>query len=204
MEGTEKSFVSPAALSMRTLVEEFKKLPGISLKAAQKLSYSILCDPKMKNTLKKIIELSENVEICENCGAFKAAGAECANCASDSDIICVVATYGDMAAIERNGCFKGSFHILGGLIAPLEHILPENLRIAELKERVLANPGKEILLALPFSIEGDATTLYIKDSLENCDVKLSRIARGLPAGAAPDVLDRRTVLEAFNGKTYIN
>ena len=204
MEGTEKSFVSPAALSMRTLVEEFKKLPGISLKAAQKLSYSILCDPKMKNTLKKIIELSENVTICENCGAFKAAGADCANCASDSDIICVVATYGDMAAIERNGCFKGSFHILGGLIAPLENILPEDLKIKELRKRVENNPGKEVLLALPFSIEGDATALYIKDSLENCDVRISRIARGLPAGAAPDVLDRRTVLEAFNGKTYID
>lgn len=204
MEGMEKSFISPAAQSMRTLVEEFKKLPGISLKAAQKLSYSLLCDPKIKSTLKKIIELSENVEICELCGAFKPAGSECANCSAESDVICVVATYGDMSAIERNGCFKGSFHILGGLIAPLENILPEDLKIAELRKRVEMNPGKEILLALPFSIEGDATTLYIKDYLENCNVRISRIARGLPAGAAPDVLDRRTVLEAFNGKTYIN
>lgn len=204
MDFQERTLTSPAAQSMRKLVEEFKKLPGISLKAAQKLSYSVLCEPKFKEILKNIIEISENVEICDKCGTFKPASENCANCADDSDIICVVATYGDMSAIERNGCFKGSFHILGGLIEPLEHILPENLRIAELKERVLANPGKEILLALPFSIEGDATTLYIKDSLENCDVKLSRIARGLPAGAAPDVLDRRTVLEAFNGKTYIN
>ena len=109
-----------------------------------------------------------------------------------------------MAAIERNGCFKGSFHILGGLIAPLENILPEDLKIKELRKRVEKDPGKEVLLALPFSIEGDATALYIKDSLENCDVRISRIARGLPAGAAPDVLDRRTVLEAFNGKTYID
>lgn len=201
-EYQETSVLSGSQTSMRILVEEFKKLPGISLKAAQKLSYSILSDPKLRSVLKNIIDISGNIAICPQCGSFMQSGSNCGNCAEGSDVICVVASYSDMSAIERSGCFHGSFHLLGGLIAPLENVLPENLRIAELHKR--AESAEEILLALPFSIEGDATALYIKDVLADCNVKISRIARGLPAGAAPDVLDRKTVSEAFTGKIYLN
>lgn len=189
---------------VKQLVEEFKKLPGISLKMAHKLAYSVLNDSSLKNVLKNMVKLTEKIEICHDCGFFRTDGSKCVNCSDPSSEICVVATYSDMNAIERSCCFTGSYHILGGLIAPLENTLPEDLLIDQLKKRVESHPGVEILMALPFSIEGDATALYIKDELEGFDVKLSRIARGLPSGSAPDVLDRKTVLEAFIGKMYIN
>ncbi|MGI6394104.1 MAG: toprim domain-containing protein [bacterium] len=191
-------------LEVKQLIEELKKLPGISLRHAQRLTYSILSDPSLKKVLKEAVSLSEKVEACRECGFFKAMDSSCGNCSEKNAEICVVATYSDMNAIERTGCFAGSYHILGGLIAPLENTLPEDLLIEQLKKRVRQNEEVEVLLALPFSIEGDATALYIKDELEGLNVKLSRIARGLPAGCAPDVLDRKTVLEAFSGKTYIN
>jgi len=189
---------------VKQLVEEFRKLPGVSLKLAIKLTYSILNDASLKDSVQNIYRLSEKIEICSDCGYFKSAGSVCVNCSGKSDEICVVATYSDMNAIEKTGCFSGSYHILGGLIAPLENTLPEDLLIDQLKKRVELNQAVEILLALPFSIEGDATALYIKDELSDKNVKISRIARGLPANCAPDVLDRKTVLEAFSGKTYIN
>jgi recombination protein RecR len=189
---------------VKQLIEEFKKLPGISLKLAQKLAYSVLNDASLKKTLSNMVRLSEKIEVCHDCGFFRTEGSTCVNCSGKSTEICVVATYSDMNAIERTGCFPGSYHILGGLIAPLENTLPEDLLIDQLKSRVEQNEGVEVLLALPFSIEGDATALYIKDELDGLNVKISRIARGLPAGCAPDVLDRKTVLEAFSGKTYIN
>jgi len=191
-------------VEVRQLVEEFKKLPGISFKNAQKLAYSVLNEPALKTVLKNIVSITEKIEVCEYCGFFRTHSSKCVNCSEKSDEICVVATYSDMLAIERTCCFSGSYHILGGLIAPLENTLPEDLLVEQLKKRAETNPGVEILLALPFSIEGDATSLYIRDVLDGLNVKLSRIARGLPAGCAPDVLDRRTVLEAFSGKTYIN
>jgi recombination protein RecR len=191
-------------VEVRQLIEEFRKLPGISLKNAHRLAYSVLNEPSLKNVLKNIVSITEKLEICETCGFFRNHSSTCTNCSEKNSEICVVATYSDMLAIERTGCFSGSYHILGGLIAPLENSLPEDLLIEQLRNRALKDPGVEILLALPFSIEGDATALYIKDVLDGTDVKLSRIARGLPAGCAPDVLDRRTVLEAFCGKTYIN
>lgn len=189
---------------VKKLIEEFKKLPGISLKLAQKLAYSVLSDASLKKALKNMAELSDSIEICNDCGFFRTENKACVNCSNKVSEICVVATYSDMNAIERTGCFSGSYHILGGLIAPLENTLPEDLLIDQLKKRVELNHGVEILLALPFSIEGDATVLYIKDELSELGVKISRIARGLPAGCAPDVLDRETVVEAFSGKTYIN
>jgi recombination protein RecR len=192
---------SGSRTAVRELVEEFKKFPGISLRSAQRLAYSLLNDEALKKSLEKMLALARSVEVCKSCGCFREVGGRCENCEDTGRTICVVANISDMTAIKRVGCFDGSFHILGGLIAPLENSLPENLRIDELKRRAEADPGVEVLLALPFSIEGDATALYIKDVLNSCNVKLSRIARGLPAGTAPDVVDHRTVSEAFSGKT---
>ncbi|HDT11126.1 MAG TPA: recombination protein RecR [bacterium] len=189
---------------VRKLIEELTKLPGISLKIAHKVAYSVLNDSSLKDVLKNIYTISDNIEICPNCGFFKSKEDRCVNCSEKTDEICVVATYSDMSAIERSGCFRGSYHILGGLITPLENILPEDLLVDQLRKRVELNQGVEVLLALPFSIEGDATVIYIQDVLSGLKVNLSRIARGLPAGAALDVLDRRTVLEALQGRSYID
>jgi len=187
---------------IKKLIEEIKKLPGVSFRTAQKISYAVLNDDKMKAVFSNVAELSSQIEACEKCGFFRKTDDPCINCDNPGKEICVVATYSDLSAIERTGCFSGSYHILGGLISPLDDILPEDLLIDQLKERIRPLGSVEVLLALPFSIEGDATALYIKDILEEVDVKLSRIARGLPSGTAPDVLDRKTVLEAFQGKTY--
>jgi recombination protein RecR len=189
---------------IRKLIEELTKLPGISLKIAHKVAYSILNDNSLRGTMRNIVSITENIEVCSDCGFFRTKGSSCINCSGKSEEICVVATYSDMSAIERSGCYKGSYHILGGLIAPLENILPEDLTVEQLKKRVKSNDGVEILMALPFSIEGDATVLYIQDMLQGLNVKLSRIARGLPSGATLDVLDRRTVLEALQGRSYID
>jgi len=189
---------------VRKLIEELTRLPGISLKIAHKVAYGVLNDCSLKDVIKNIAEITEKIEVCPDCGFFRTKDNNCINCTGKTDEICVVATYSDMSAIERSGCFRGSYHILGGLIAPLENMLPEDLLVDQLKKRVEQNQGVEVLIALPFSIEGDATVLYIQDVLEGLDVKLSRIARGLPAGAALDVLDRRTVLEALQGRSYID
>ncbi len=189
---------------IRKLIEEIKKLPGVSFKTAQKIAYAVLNDKNVKNVFSNVALFSDQIEICGKCGFFRRKGDTCLNCEGPVKEICVVATYSDLNAIERTGCFSGSYHILGGLISPLDNMLPEDLLIDQLKERIRSAEQEniEVLLALPFSIEGDATALYIKDSLDKFDVKLSRIARGLPAGTAPDVLDRKTVLEAFQGRTY--
>lgn len=189
---------------IKKLIEEIKKLPGVSFRTAQKIAYAVLNDKNTKTVFSNVVQLSDEIDVCERCGFFRKKSDPCINCENTDKEICVVATYSDLNAIERTGCFSGSYHILGGLIAPLDNILPEDLLIDQLKERIrMAEAGSvEVLLALPFSIEGDATALYIKDILEELDVKLSRIARGLPAGTAPDVLDRKTVFEAFQGRTY--
>ncbi len=189
---------------VRKLIEELTKLPGISLKIAHKVAYSILNDASLKEVIKNIADTAEKIQVCPDCGFFRSKDDGCDNCHEKTDEICVVATYSDMSAIERSGCFKGSYHILGGLIAPLENMLPEDLLVDQLKRRVELNQGVEVLLALPFSIEGDATVIYIQDMLQGLNLKLTRIARGLPSGAALDVLDRRTVLEALQGRSYIN
>jgi len=190
---------------VKKLIEEIKKLPGISFRTARRITYSMLNDQDLRTVFSNVFQLSQQIEACKRCGFFKKKEEQCINCESLDKEICVVATYSDFNAIERTGCFSGSYHILGGLISPLDNIFPEDLLIDQLKERVnsTGNPRFiEVLLALPFSIEGDATSLYIKDILDNLDIKLSRVARGLPCGTAPDVLDRKTVLEAFQGKTY--
>jgi recombination protein RecR len=190
---------------IKRLIEEIKKLPGISFRTAQKIAYAVLNDEKMRAVFNNVADLSDQIETCRTCGFLRKKGDKCLNCENLEKEICIVATYSDLSAIERTGCFSGSYHILGGLISPLDNILPEDLLIDQLKERILSAQNAEsieVLLALPFSIEGDATALYIKDILDDQNVKLSRIARGLPSGTAPDVLDRKTVLEAFSGKTY--
>ncbi len=183
---------------VRELVEGFKRLPGISLKHSEKLVYALLSDKTLRAQLESTVQLLKSVVQCDRCGCFHTSNASCLNCGRNGEEICVVSTYSDMLAIENSGEFSGSFHVLGGVVAPLDGVMPEDLLLDSLVERIGSGDVREIVLALPSTIEGEATVHYIFDKVKDFDIKVTRIGRGLPSDAKLEFMDKRTISIAFH------
>ncbi len=187
--------------SLKKLIESLKTFPGITFRQAEKIAFYIVSKEEGKETLEKIANLANEIEKCEICGSFIKKGSECSNCLNNSSAICVVESIADKNIIEKTGSFSGSFHILGGVISPLENVLPEDLLISPLFQRV--KNVNEIIFALPSTIEGDATVEYIADKLSDFNVKISKIATGIPRSSKIDSMDRTTVAQALNERKDI-
>ena len=188
------------------LIAHFEKFPGIGPRTAQRLALFILKQPEssIRDFSKALLEAHSNVGHCKKC--FNLTSEEeceiCRNTERNQKIICVVAETKDLLALERSREFKGTYHVIGGLISPMDSISPELLEIRSLVERVSKSDIDEIILALTPSVEGDTTSLYIGKLLSPF-TKVTRIAYGLPMGSELEYVDEVTLARALEGRTNL-
>lgn len=186
------------------LIDEFQKLPGIGPKSAQRMAFHLLKMPidEVRNFSNALIDAKEKIKYCKTC--FNMSSQDpceiCADTKRDENIICVIAETKDLIALEKTREFKGRYHVLQGLISPLDGIGPEDLRIRELMERLGKPEIEEIILALNPSVEGEATSLYLARLIKPLGIKVSRIAFGLPVGGDLEYADEITLARALEGR----
>ena len=194
--------------SIKNLIGVFERLPGIGPKSASRLAFYLLNVPEsyVAEMARALIAIKKEVKICKKC--FSVTEDEiceiCSDEKRDRKIICVVERAIDVMAIENVGGFKGIYHVLGGVVNPLEHVSPDDLKIDELINRI--EDDMEIILATNPTMEGEATALYIKKRLENCgkqNLKISRIGSGLPMGSDLEYADQATLSRAMEGRREI-
>ena len=187
------------------LLEELEKLPGVGPKSAQRLAlYLLRVGPEQARALAdSILEVKERIHPCRVCANLTDDGvcAICLDGTRDSALICVVSDVRDLLAMERAGGHRGLYHVLGGLISPMDGIGPDSLRIRELLERVQQPGMGEVILATNPTVEGDATALYLANLLKPLGVRVTRIALGLPVGGDLDYADDITIARAVSGRT---
>lgn len=191
--------------SIRTLIDELSRLPGIGPKSAQRLAIHLLHSPegRVKPLGEAILTLKEDVVFCEECWNI-AEHNPCMICddtSRDQDLICVVEEILDVVALEKTGDYKGLYHVLHGALSPVDSIGPEQLKMEELFKRLEKGGISEVILATNPSLEGEATALYIQKYLRNFTGKLTRIARGLPVGGDLEYADEVTLSRALSGRS---
>ncbi|MFA7685186.1 MAG: recombination mediator RecR [Candidatus Gracilibacteria bacterium] len=197
--------------SVRDLIDELSKLPGIGPKSAQRIAINLLHSPdsKIESLGKAVLNLKENLVFCETCWNIAEAN-PCKICTDDQrdkKVICVVEDILDAQAIEKTREYKGLYHVLHGALSPIDGIGPDQLKLSDLFKRIEEN-GKtedsakvsEIILATNPSLEGETTALYIQRRLRDFDLKITRIARGLPVGGDLEYADEVTLSKAMNGR----
>lgn len=194
---------------MSEVIENFERLPGIGPKSAARLGFYLLSVPDNFNEKLSgsIADLKKKIKICKTCFGVGEED-ECEICQDESrnkKLICVVERADEVLAVEAVGGFNGVYHVLGGVINPLDHVGPDDLKINELLNRVESNGIEEIILATNPTIEGEGTALYIKKKLEGIAYagKLTRIGSGLPMGAELGFADSVTLSRAFEGRREI-
>jgi len=200
--------VTPNALDR--LITLFSKLPGIGKKSAGRIAYHILDNnPVLAQTLaKELSGLHQAIRRCSVCGGFTESDpcAVCSDATRDHSIICVIESAQDMRIIEEAREFPGVYHVLGGLIAPLEGVSPADLSIDKLVSR-LRNENKpqvrELILALNPTVEGDTTALYLQKILKDFSVEITRLASGMPVGGNIEYIDKLTLSRSFRGRIKI-
>jgi recombination protein RecR len=187
--------------SIVVLIKNLSKLPGIGEKTAERLSMHILQAPlkEMENLAKSILEVKEKVRLCSKCFGLSD-GELCKICSDPSreeNVLCLVEQPADLVAIEKSGAFKGLYHVLHGVLSPMEGIGPEDIRIKELKARISDGRIKEVVVATSTNVEGEATACYIAELLGNYSVKIMRIASGVPIGGDLKYVDQVTLRKAM-------
>jgi recombination protein RecR len=199
----------PSALArpLARLIDELGKLPGVGPKTAQRLAYHILrtSAPDAEALAAAIRSVKTDLRYCSVC--FNIAETDpCAICSSDerdAKVVCVVEEPLDVLAIERTGQFKGRFHVLHGAISPVNGVRPDDLKIAQLVERVKKGGIEELILATNPNLEGEATSMYVAQLLAGSGARLTRLARGLPMGGDLEYADEVTVSRALEGRRAI-
>lgn len=197
--------IYPKAIA--ALIEQFQKFPSVGPKSAQRMAFYLLRMPTadVENFAKAIIEAKHNTQTCDVCFNLSSTS-PCEICSStqrDRSVICVVSETKDLIAIEKTNEFKGLYHVLQGLISPIDGIGAEDIRIKELLNRLTNEEVKEIILALSPSVEGEATSLYLTRLIKPFGIKVSRIAFGLPVGADLEYADEMTIAKAIEGRHEI-
>jgi recombination protein RecR len=194
----------PPVQSLARLIEEFHRLPGIGPRSAQKLAYHLIRAPKdeARALAQAIMEMVESVRFCSVCQNVTQQDpcALCSDPARETASICVVEEPLDVLALERTAAFKGRYHVLHGILSPMDGIGPERLRLRELLERLRDGMVKEVIVATNPSLEGEATAMYIRNLLTPLGVKVTRLARGLPSGSDLEFADAVTLARALEGR----
>jgi recombination protein RecR len=189
------------------LIDEFSKMPGIGPKTAQRLAFYILknSSERVASLAKAILEAKEKVKHCSICGNItdQEVCEICQNINRDKSIICVIEKVRDLIAIENTGEYKGLYHVLEGAISPLDGIEPENLKIDSLLKRLKTEKIKEIILATNPNIEGEVTASYLNKLIEPLNIKVTRIAYGVPIGGSLEFADEVTLTQALMGRQKI-
>ncbi|MSQ07235.1 MAG: recombination protein RecR [Dehalococcoidia bacterium] len=193
-----------ASPSLTRLVEELNKLPGIGPKSAQRLAYFIIRLPPEEAIAlaDAITNVKQAVGYCQQCQnlADVPLCPVCADSRRRADQLCVVEDPMDVLALERTHCYRGLYHVLHGVISPLNGIGPEQIKIRELFARLEGSQVKELIIATNPTLEGEATAMYIQRHLASSGIKLSHLARGLPVGGSLEYADELTLSRAFQGR----
>ncbi len=196
--------MSELTQSVTTLIDEFTKLPGIGKKSAERLAYHVLRVHRAEamGLADAIRNVKENVRYCRTCYNL-AEGEECTICRDprrDREVLCVVEQPRDLMALEQSGVYRGLYHVLLGRIAPLEGIGAEQLTIDALVERVRSGALKELVMATNPTVEGDGTSLYISNLLDETDIRITRLARGITTGSVLEFANREILADAMAGR----
>lgn len=189
------------------LIEDFKKFPGVGEKTAERYAFVVnsLTNEDIKKFSKDLIEFKENIKHCKICGILtdKEVCEICSSKSRNNSIICVVEDSKNAYIFEKSGNFNGKYHILNGLINPIEDINPEDINIFSLINDRINENVKEIIIALSPSIEGETTSLYIQKLLEKKNIKISRLSYGIPLGSDIEYLDPIMISKALEDRKYI-
>jgi recombination protein RecR len=195
------------AMPVSRLIEEFSKLPGIGPKSAQRLTYHLLrASPEDAQALAQaILEVKEKIVLCSVCQNITDADpcAICRNDQRDQDSICVVEEPLDILALERTGSYKGLYHVLHGVISPMDGIGPDDLKVRELLARLKTGQVREVIMATNPNLEGEATAMYLTRLIAPLGLKITRLARGLPMGADLEYADNVTLARALEGRQEV-
>lgn len=193
--------------SIKSLIESFKFLPGIGEKTAERLAFSVLDldEEQTEFFADSIKDIKEKVHKCSVCNTLTEYDicVICKNNLRDSDILCVVEDTKNVFLFEKLGMFNGKYHVLEGLISPLDGVNPEDIGLDKLIDRINEEKFKEIIFAFKPSIEGETTSLYIKRILDGMDIKITRLASGVPIGADMEYVDSLTLERALNDRKDI-
>jgi recombination protein RecR len=196
-------YVSP----LQNLIDEFRKLPGIGSKTAQRLAYHVLNQPEEKafRFADAIIEAKKKITYCKICQNFSDSDicSICANPARDKGLICVVESPKDAIQMEKTNEFKGVYHILHGAISPMDNVGPDDIRIKELMSRIAGGEVREVIMATNPNLEGETTAMYISKLLKPFGIKTTRIAHGVPVGGELEFADEVTLAKALQGRVEL-
>ena len=190
---------------IRRLVQELARLPGIGEKTATRLAFHLVRSNRQQlhDLAQALVDVTDKIRLCSVCMTMTEADpcTTCTDTRREPDVICVVATPSDLIAIDRGGHFRGRYHVLHGLLSPLEGIGPDDIRIAELVRRLGSEPPvREVIIATSPSVDGEATAMYIARTLKPLGVRVSRIATGLPVGGELEYSDQATIARALAGR----
>lgn len=193
--------------SLENLIDKFASLPGIGRKSAQRLAFHVLSQPESeaKAFAEAIIDAKASVHCCSICQNLTE-GEVCQICASDrrdKSIICVVSEPRDVLSIERGREYNGTYHVLHGALSPMSHVGPEDIKIKELLSRIAAENVEEVIMATNPDTEGEATAMYISRLLKPFEIKVTRLAYGIPVGSNLEFADDATLSRAIMGRTEI-
>lgn len=192
----------PEAIS--SLIAALGQLPGIGPRSAERIALHIVQTEAgaARRLAEALLNARERIRLCEICGALteKSPCDFCTDPRRDSTLVCVVERPTDIISLEKSGTYRGRYHVLGGKVSPVNGVQPEDLRIAQLEQRLGREPFKEIIIALATDVEGDATSYYLAQRLSREGLKITRIAHGLPAGAGLEFADEITLGHALAGR----
>ena len=200
--------MSEAIGVVKRLMDEFSRLPGIGKKTAERLTYHLLRveNQEARNLSEAIMELREKVHPCSECYNLSEED-PCPICTDekrDRSLVCVVESPGDVAAIEKSGEYSGLYHVLGGVLSPLDGIGPDDLTVEKLQSRLSGLDIKEIIIATNPNTEGETTAHWLSEQFSGMGVKVSRIALGLPIGSDLELADRVTLGRALSGRKTLS
>lgn len=194
--------------AITNLIAALGRLPGIGPRSAERLAlYLVQTESSaVRDLANTLVQAREKVKLCSTCGALTEQDpcAVCSDSRRDGSVVCIVERPTDILSIEKMAGFRGKYHVLGGKISPLNGVEPEDLRIAELEQRLTREPIKELILALSTDVEGDATSFYLAKRWRDKGVQVSRIAYGLPAGSGLEFADEITLSRALEGRRPID
>lgn len=194
--------------ALETLTEQFARLPGIGRKSAQRLAFFVLSQSaeEVQAFADALLDAKRSISLCPVCQNLTEGEGPCALCSStkrDRSVICVVASPKDVIAIERAKEYDGLYHVLHGVISPMNHVGPDDLHIRELVERVAGGEVREVIMATNPDTEGEATAMYLSRLLKPFHVKVTRLAYGIPVGSHLEYTDDATLMRALEGRREI-
>jgi recombination protein RecR len=192
---------------MVRLIEEFAKMPGVGLRTAERFAFYALDTPRetIEQLSQLLLKVNGNIHYCQECFNLSEASVchICSDPTRDHSLLCVVQDPKDVIAIEKSGNFPGIYHVLLGVLSPLEGIGPRDIKIKELLARLRKGNVKEVIIGTPSDTEGDATAIYLMKHLKPLKIKVTRIAHGVPVGSALEFVDRATLSRAFRHRQEV-